>query len=151
MAANTFVQAPVVAALWAISSSREKQETMSSSMPSAAPNLGWSLVIFSFLSFSRFGVWVFDLTTQQLTQVLVPEHQRSKFAGVETSVVNVFEIMGAAAAISFPHTEQFKWLSLGSFVAVTISWTLYAGWVRGQRGHLLHWEKLRLRDRASRR
>ncbi|KAK8138667.1 Solute carrier family 40 member 1 [Apiospora sp. TS-2023a] len=143
--------APVVAALWAISSSREKQETASVSLTSsAAPNLGWSLVIFSFLSFSRFGVWVFDLTTQQLTQVLVPEHQRSKFAGVETSVVNVFEIMGAAAAISFPRTEQFKWLSLASFVAVTISWALYAGWVREQRGHLLHWEKLGFGSSTSR-
>ncbi|KAK7970755.1 Solute carrier family 40 member 1 [Apiospora saccharicola] len=144
--------APVVAALWAISSSREKQETASSSlMSSNAPNLGWSLVIFSFLSFSRFGVWVFDLTTQQLTQVLVPEHQRSKFAGVETSVVKVFEIMGAAAAISFPRTEQFKWLSLASFVAVTISWALYAGWVREHRGHLLHWGKLGFGSRTSRR
>ncbi|KAK7908087.1 Solute carrier family 40 member 1 [Apiospora marii] len=141
--------APVVVALWAISSSREKQETPPSLVSSVAPDLGWSLVIFSFLSFSRFGVWVFDLTTQQLTQVLVPEHQRSKFAGVETSVVNVFEIMGAAAAISFPRTEQFKWLSLASFVAVTISWALYAGWIRGQRGHLLHWEKLGLWGRAS--
>ncbi|KAK8056325.1 hypothetical protein PG993_001552 [Apiospora rasikravindrae] len=144
--------APVVAALWAISSSRENQETTSSLASStSSPGWGLSLVTFSFLSFSRFGVWVFDMTTQQLTQVLVPEHQRSKFAGVETSVVNVFEILGAAAAISFPRTEQFKWLSLASFVAVTISWALYAGWVREQRGHLLHWEKLRLWSRNSRR
>ncbi|KAK7951494.1 uncharacterized protein PG986_007222 [Apiospora aurea] len=135
--------APVVAALWAISSSREGRETTSSPASSPpSPGWGWGLVIFSFLSLSRFGVWVFDLTTQQLTQVLVPEHQRSKFAGVETSVVNAFEILGAAAAISFPQTEQFKWLALASFVAVTVTWALYAGWVKGQRGHLLHWEKL---------
>ncbi|KAK8089125.1 Solute carrier family 40 member 1 [Apiospora hydei] len=143
--------APVLAALWAISLSREGREMTSSPASSTSPDWGWSLVIFSFLSFSRFGVWVFDLTTQQLTQVLVPEHQRSKFAGVETSVVNVFEILGAAAAISFPRTEQFKWLALASFVAVTVSWALYAGWVKGQRGHLLHWEKLGLWGRNARR
>ncbi|KAK6864449.1 hypothetical protein PG995_000977 [Apiospora arundinis] len=143
--------APVVVALWAISSSGETHKTTPSSGSVSSPDWRWSLVIFGFLSCSRFGVWVFDLTTQQLTQVLVPEHQRSKFAGVETSVVNVFEIMGAGAAISFPRTEQFKWLSLASFVAVTVSWTLYAGWVRGQRGHLLHWEKLGLRGINSRR
>ncbi|KAK6841892.1 hypothetical protein PG987_002752 [Apiospora arundinis] len=94
--------APVVVALWAISSSGETHKTTPSSGSVSSPDWRWSLVIFGFLSCSRFGVWVFDLTTQQLTQVLVPEHQRSKFAGVETSVVNVFEIMGAGAAISFP-------------------------------------------------
>ncbi|KAK8114699.1 hypothetical protein PG999_006768 [Apiospora kogelbergensis] len=142
--------APVVVALWAISSSREdKQEMMSSSGSANPPDWRWSLMIFGFLSCSRFGVWVFDLTTQQLTQVLVPAHQRSTFAGVETSVVNVFEILGAGAAISFPRTEQFRWLSLASFVAVTVGWLMYAGWVREQRGHLLHWEKLGVWSRNS--
>ncbi|KAK8049510.1 hypothetical protein PG994_011240 [Apiospora phragmitis] len=121
--------APVVVALWAISSSMEKQETTSSFASSTSPDWGWSL----------------------LTQVLVHAHQRSKFAGVETSVVNVFEILGAGTAISFPRTDQFKWLSLASFVAVMISWALYTGWVKEQRGHLLHWEKLGLWSRTSRR
>lgn len=100
--------------------------------------------MFTFLAFSRFGVWVFDLTTQQLTQMLVTEHQRSTFAGVENTVVNIFEVCGAGSAIAFPRTEQFKWLCLASFVSVMLSWIIYAAWIRRQRGHLIHWRKLGL-------
>ncbi|KAI0009097.1 Ferroporti-1 [Xylariaceae sp. FL0662B] len=138
---------PVVLALWAISAQRDDGESSSISLRQmVADNItlsvGWSIVLFSFLAFSRFGVWIFDLTTQQLTQTLVVEHQRSNFAGVENSVVNIFELLGAGSAIAFPHTEQYKWLALASGVSVIISWIMYAGWVRGQRGHLVHWEKL---------
>ncbi|KAI1503228.1 Ferroportin1-domain-containing protein [Biscogniauxia marginata] len=138
---------PVVLALWAIAAQRDEAEGLFGFARHMAAEkqslgLGWSIVLFSFLAFSRLGVWVFDLTTQQLTQTLVAPHQRSSFAGVENSVVNVFELLGAGAAIAFPQTEQYRWLALASFVAVVISWLMYAGWVRGQRGHLVHWEKL---------
>ncbi|KAI1807375.1 Ferroporti-1 [Daldinia bambusicola] len=138
---------PVVLALWAISAQQDgannliaiSRRIIGEKVP---PNAAWSVVLFSFLAFSRLGVWVFDLTTQQLTQTLVPEHQRSSFAGTENSVVNIFELLGAGAAIAFPRTEQYKWLAFASLVSVLISWVLYAGWVRRQRGHLIHWEKL---------
>ncbi|KAI0136331.1 Ferroporti-1 [Xylariales sp. AK1849] len=142
--------APIVVAIWMISNQREEGEGISAFSKRIAegtsftPNVGWTMVLFSFLAISRFGVWVFDLTTQQLTQTLVPEHQRSSFAGVENSVVNIFEVCGAGAAIAFPKVEQFKWLCLASLVTVFISWVMYAAWVRGQRGHLVHWEKLGL-------
>ncbi|KAI1360012.1 Ferroporti-1 [Xylaria arbuscula] len=133
---------PVVLALWVISPNRDE------SLPALFPRLtdelsvGWSLVLFSFLAFSRLGVWIFDLTTQQLTQTLVHKTQRSSFAGVENSVVNVFEVLGAGAAIAFPRVEQYRWLALASLASVLLSWCLYAWWVRAQRGHLVHWEKL---------
>ncbi|XXG98718.1 hypothetical protein Hte_005047 [Hypoxylon texense] len=137
---------PVVLALWAISALKDEESLSAFARrvlaEQAAPNVGWSVVLFSFLACSRLGVWVFDLTTQQLTQTRVPAHQRSSFAGTENSVVNIFELLGAGAAIAFPRTEQYKWLALASFVTVVISWVMYAGWVRRQRGHLLHWEKL---------
>ncbi|KAI1075067.1 Ferroporti-1 [Whalleya microplaca] len=137
---------PVVLALWAISAQRDEGDSSPLSfrqiiVEKITPDVGWSVVMFSFLAFSRFGVWIFDLTTQQLTQTLVVEHQRSSFAGVENSVVNIFELLGAGAAIAFPYTEQFKWLALASGVIVVISWAMYAVWVRRQRGHLVHWEK----------
>ncbi|KAI2783517.1 Ferroporti-1 [Daldinia loculata] len=138
---------PVVLALWAISAQQDEAENLFAVIrriihEKVPPNAGWSVVLFSFLAFSRLGVWVFDLTTQQLTQTLVPGHQRSSFAGTENSVVNIFELLGAGAAIAFPRTEQYKWLALASLVSVLISWIMYAGWVRRQRGHLIHWEKL---------
>jgi solute carrier family 40 (iron-regulated transporter), member 1 len=126
-------------AIWAISPSVHGQSIIETT---TTPNVPWSLVLFTFLAMSRFGVWVYDMTTSQLTQTLVPERRRSSFAGVENSVVNVFEVLGASAAIAMPRPEQFKWLSLASFLAVLVSWVMYALWLRGQRGHLLHWEKL---------
>ncbi|KAI0151925.1 Ferroporti-1 [Hypoxylon sp. NC0597] len=137
---------PVVLALWAIAAQME-QESISAFArriitEQASPNVGWSIVLFSFLAFSRLGVWVFDLTTQQLTQTLVPQNQRSSFAGTENSVVNIFELLGSGAAIAFPRTDQYKWLATVSLVSVVISWVMYAGWVHQQRGHLVHWEKL---------
>ncbi|KAI1767673.1 Ferroporti-1 [Hypoxylon sp. FL1150] len=137
---------PVTLALWAISAIKDGESLSAFARrvvaEQAPPNVGWSVILFSFLASSRLGVWVFDLTTQQLTQTLVPAHQRSSFAGTENSVVNVFELLGAVAAIAFPRTEQYKWLALASLVSVMISWAMYASWVRRQRGHLVHWEKL---------
>ncbi|KAI1339599.1 hypothetical protein F5Y15DRAFT_78269 [Xylariaceae sp. FL0016] len=138
---------PVVLALWAISAQFTESDSLSGFSRSIMARtvslpIAWSLILFSFLAMSRLGVWVFDLSTQQLTQTLVPAHQRSSFAGVENSIVNMFEVLGAGVAIAFPETEQYGWLALASLAAVAISWLMYAGWVRSQRGHLVHWDKL---------
>ncbi|KAI0172028.1 Ferroporti-1 [Hypoxylon sp. FL1284] len=139
---------PVVVALWAISAQQSRagasvsSQQMTASEPLPTPSVGWSIVLFSFLACSRLGVWVFDLTTQQLTQTLVPARQRASFAGTESSVVNAFELLGAGAAVAFPRTDQYRWLALASFAVVLVSWAMYAAWVRRRRGHLVHWEKL---------
>ncbi|KAI1326278.1 Ferroportin1-domain-containing protein [Xylariaceae sp. FL0255] len=143
MSAQLINTIPVVLALWAISKNNEDQNTPESITTSASNlSIGWSLILFSFLAVSRLGVWIFDLTTQQLSQTLVAPSERSTFAGVENSVVNVFEVLGAGAAVIFPHPEQFRWLALASLIGVTISWAMYCFWVRSQRGHLLHWDRL---------
>ncbi|KAI1298832.1 Ferroportin1-domain-containing protein [Xylaria venustula] len=136
---------PVVLALWVISAQRDAtagEETRALFPRDIRLSVGWSIILFSFLSFSRLGVWIFDLTTQQLTQTLVHKTRRSSFAGIENSVVNVFEVLGAGAAIVFPRVEQYRWLALASLGSVVLGWCLYAWWVRSQRGHLVHWEKL---------
>ncbi|KAI1268790.1 Ferroportin1-domain-containing protein [Xylariaceae sp. FL1019] len=136
---------PVVFALWVISNQRSQEtEDGIDNLVKGTKSLsvGWSVILFSFLAFSRLGVWIFDLTTQQLTQMLVPKTERSSFAGVETSIVNIFEVLGAATAISFPHVSQYRWLALASLISVVISWFMYSLWVRTQRGHLVHWEKI---------
>ncbi|KAI1132489.1 Ferroportin1-domain-containing protein [Nemania abortiva] len=147
---------PVVLALWVISAQRDVEtgqnawtliprfsgNTGSGDDTTMSLSVGWSVILFSFLAFSRLGVWIYDLTTQQLTQTLVHKTQRSSFAGVENSIVNVFEVLGAGAAIAFPNVEQYRWLALASLISVAMSWSLYAWWVRSQRSHLVHWEKL---------
>ncbi|KAI0415622.1 Ferroportin1-domain-containing protein [Xylaria grammica] len=140
---------PVVLALWVISAQRDQTPGEDPRGPTprlagdkAPLSVGWSVILFSFLAFSRLGVWIHDLTTQQLTQTLVHKTQRSSFAGVENAVVNVFEVLGAASAIAFPQVEQYRWLALASLVSVVLSWLMYSWWIRTQRGHLVHWEKL---------
>ncbi|KAI0159522.1 Ferroporti-1 [Xylariaceae sp. FL1272] len=136
---------PVVLAIWAISNQRSQETDNgidSLGKGTQSLSVGWSVILFSFLAFSRLGVWIFDLTTQQLTQMLVPKTERSSFAGVETSIVNIFEVLGAGAAITFPNVSQYRWLALASLVSVVISWFMYSLWVRTQRGHLVHWYKI---------
>ena len=98
--------------------------------------------LFVFISLSRLGLWIFDLTTQQLTQTMVPPSSRSSFAGVENSITNIFELGQWIGAIILHRPEQFKWLVLGSFLCVGLSMIIYAGWVRRVRGHLVHWENM---------
>ncbi|EMR70684.1 putative solute carrier family 40 (iron-regulated transporter) protein [Eutypa lata UCREL1] len=117
---------PVVLAVWAIYPHPDSDsESSSPAAPPPPPSRAWSLALFAFLAFSRFGVWIFDLTTQQLTQTLVPAHERSTFAGVENSVVSVFELLGAGAAVALPRTAQFAYLALASFAAVAGAWAIY--------------------------
>ncbi|KAH7026507.1 uncharacterized protein B0I36DRAFT_366064 [Microdochium trichocladiopsis] len=149
--ANTI---PVVLAIWIITADAKPSTPSSSSTTLTATtittsdtsdtmlNISNSIILFSFLSLSRLGVWVFDLTTQQLTQTLVPPQSRSSFAGVENSITNVFELAGAMASIAFPDPRQYPYLASASLAACVLSWALYAGWVRRRRGHLVHCDKM---------
>lgn len=98
--------------------------------------------MFVFLSLSRLGLWIFDLTTQELTQTGVKSEERSSFAGTEMAFVSLFELVQWIAAAAWPSPDQFHWLASGSLMAVVGSTTLYAVWVRYRRGHLIHPEKL---------
>ncbi len=99
-------------------------------------------MLFLFLSISRLGLWVFDLTTQEVTQSRVTPAQRSSFAGTEMAFVSLFELSQWVFATVFPRPEQFRYLAAGSLAAVGCSLVMYSTWVRRQRGHLVHWEKL---------
>jgi iron-regulated transporter 1 len=101
-----------------------------------------SIILFTTLSLSRLGLWIFDLTTQQLTQTLVPPSHVASFAGVENSFVSLFELLQHVATLVLSRPEEFRYIALGSWVAVGVSSVVYAGWVRCQRGHLVHFEKM---------
>ncbi|KAJ8058287.1 hypothetical protein OCU04_012481 [Sclerotinia nivalis] len=134
---------PVTLILWTLSS------TPSNSIPTLLPRIVPStnsillpLLLFTALSFSRLGLWIFDLTTQQLTQTLVTPTQRSSFTGCEYSLVAFFELGNNVMAMVWSRPEQFKWVALVSLGAVGFSAVMYAGWVRSVRGHLVHWERV---------
>ena len=126
-------QVPVVYALYSFSPT-----PLANIIPSP---LITTVVLFTFLSLSRLGLWVFDLTTQQLTQTLTIPSQRSSFAGVEYSFVALFELLQHVCTIILHRPDQFRWLAAGSCCAVAVSSVAYSGWVRGRRGHLVHWER----------
>ncbi|CAG8973616.1 hypothetical protein HYALB_00002181 [Hymenoscyphus albidus] len=102
----------------------------------------FKLLRFAFLSLSRLGLWIFDLTTQQLTQTLNPPQALSTFTGVEYSFVSFFELCQHLMGIFLGKPEEFMWIASVSSIAVGISSIAYAGWVRHRRGHLVHWEKV---------
>jgi iron-regulated transporter 1 len=140
-----FSQVPVVLALWSLSPG-----TSSGSLPHLVSRILGPLtssqstlafVLFFFLSISRLGLWIYDLTTQQLTQTMTAPSQRSSFTGVEYSFVSLFELGQHIVAIFLHRPEQFKWIALMSFTAVAISTVAYTGWVWKMRGHLVHWER----------
>lgn len=101
-----------------------------------------AFVLFFFLSISRLGLWIYDLTTQQLTQTMTSPSQRSSFTGVENSLISVFELVQHLVAIILHRPEQFKWIALMGWTAVAVSALIYTGWVWRMRGHLVHWERL---------
>lgn len=100
------------------------------------------ITLFFFLSTSRLGLWVFDLTTQQLTQTMTVPSQRSSFAGVENSFVSFFELVQNVSVIILHRPDQFKQVATISFLAVALSTSMYAGWVWRMRGHLIHWDTI---------
>ncbi|MCJ1479464.1 hypothetical protein MMC13_008150 [Lambiella insularis] len=136
---------PVVLAIWYLRPLQSTDQPISSTAASADPFVSrpvTTIIMFTFLSISRLGLWVFDLTTQEITQTRVPSHLRSSFAGTETAFVSLFELSQWAIAAIASKPEYFHWLAVSSFGAVLCSTAGYAVWVRRQRGHLLHWERI---------
>ncbi|KAF7884246.1 uncharacterized protein EAF02_004582 [Botrytis sinoallii] len=129
---------PLTLILWILSTSTSIPNT-----PLLSPNTPLlALFLFTSLSLSRLGLWIFDLTTQQLSQTLIAPTQRSSFAGCEYSLVALFELGNYVMAIIWSRQDQFGWVALVSLVAVGVSTVVYAGWVRTVRGHLVHWERV---------
>jgi iron-regulated transporter 1 len=137
------MQVPVVFALWSLT------PLTPGSLPFLVPQthspnasrLTLAFIIFFFLSVSRLGLWIYDLTTQQLTQIMTIPSQRSSFTGVEYSFISLFELFQNIMTIIFHRPEQFRWIALISLVAVAVSTTGYACWVWNMRGHLIHFER----------
>ncbi|KAF8634919.1 hypothetical protein AX15_000660 [Amanita polypyramis BW_CC] len=87
---------------------------------------------------SRVGLWGFDLCAQVIIQEEVEAEHRGSFSSVEASFQNTFELWSYAVTIVLSKPEQFRYPVLMSPLAIYLAGALFASFVRGRRGHLLH-------------
>ena len=100
------------------------------------------IVFLSGIILARFGLWVVDLTVNQLLQEKVEEEVRGVVNGVQESLNNTLDLAKCILVIMLPAEETFGLLVIASFTSVCLGWLLYALYSRQQRGHLFHFRRL---------
>merc|ERR1711974_519688 len=100
------------------------------------------IVFLSGIILARFGLWVVDLTVNQLLQEKVEEEVRGVVNGVQESLNNSLDLAKCILVILLPAEETFGLLIIASFTSVSLGWLLYALYSRQQRGHLFHFRRL---------
>jgi len=100
------------------------------------------IVFLSGIILARFGLWIVDLTVNQLLQEKVEEEVRGVVNGVQESLNNTLDLAKCILVIMLPAEETFGLLIIASFTSVSLGWLLYALYSRQQRGHLFHFHRL---------
>merc|ERR1712098_236384 len=96
------------------------------------------LVFLAGIILARFGLWIVDLTVNQLLQEKVDEDVRGVVNGVQDSLNNALDLAKCVLVILLPAAETFALLIFASFVSINLGWLMYALYSRSQRGHLFH-------------
>jgi len=100
------------------------------------------IVFLTGIILARFGLWIVDLTVNQLLQEKVEEEVRGVVNGVQESLNNSLDLAKCILVILLPAEETFGLLIIASFTSVSLGWLLYALYSRQQRGHLFHFQRL---------
>merc|ERR1712013_7558 len=100
------------------------------------------IVFLTGIILARFGLWIVDLTVNQLLQEKVEEEVRGVVNGVQESMGNSLDLAKCILVILLPAEETFGLLIIASFTSVSLGWLLYALYSRQQRGHLFHFQRL---------
>ena len=87
---------------------------------------------------SRLGLWGLDLSVQFIVQESVSEESRGSFSACEMGLQNLFELVIFMVTIVWADPVLFRVPVIVSFGAVAISAGCFAGFVRKERGHLIH-------------
>lgn len=87
---------------------------------------------------ARFGLWIFDLSLQQLVQETVAEEYRGVVGGVMNAMNSIMDMLHYVMVIVAPRPEHFTILTLISVGMVTLGALLYAIYLRRVRGHFFH-------------
>jgi solute carrier family 40 (iron-regulated transporter), member 1 len=129
--------------LWNLSPAATSPDNFESS----PPHLLVQLILFSFLSLSLIGHWVYILMVQELEQVEIPTSQRSTFAGTEQSFASFFQLCHWAATMIWSQPEDFRWLALGSIIVLGIGTLIFGVWRKKERaGMEVKYEEIGMGD-----
>uniref|UniRef100_T1JCZ3 Solute carrier family 40 member n=1 Tax=Strigamia maritima TaxID=126957 RepID=T1JCZ3_STRMM len=85
---------------------------------------------------ARFGLWMADLTVNQLLQEEVAEEYRGAVNGVQNSINMVMNMLKFILVVSFPCHQTFGYLIIVSFAFICIGWFLYCIYSYKMRGHI---------------
>ena len=88
----------------------------------------------------RVGLWIFDLSVQQLVQEKVIEEERGVVSGVMNAMNSLMDMLHYVLVIAAPRPEHFNILTIISFAMVALGWLLYSVYVRKSRGHFFHFK-----------
>lgn len=104
----------------------------------------------------RVGLWIFDLSVQQLVQENVKEEERGVVSGVMNVMNSIMDMLHYVLVIAAPRPEHFRILTVISVGMVTLGLVLYAAYVRKVRGHFFHmmdfcrWTMRKIKERRAR-
>ena len=69
---------------------------------------------------ARFGLWIVDLTINQILQERVAEERRGVVNGVQDSINNTFDLLKCVFVILLPSEETFALLIFISFASINL-------------------------------
>lgn len=103
-----------------------------------------SVLLFGGIALSRIGLWSFDLCQLKVLQLALDDHpRRNRLTALQIALQNLFHLAKYVVTLAAATPAQFKWTALVSYVAIVAGGVAYAAYLRGVRGHLLHFEWLR--------
>ena len=87
-----------------------------------AEKYGSVSVFLSGIILARFGLWIVDLTINQILQERVEEDKRGVVNGVQDSINNSLDLLKCVLVIFLPHQETFALLIFFSFASINIGY-----------------------------
>ena len=79
---------------------------------------------------ARFGLWIFDLAVSQLIQERVIEEERGVVSGVMKAMNSNMDMLHYIMVIIAPRPQEFPYLTVISFISVTMGMIFYMFYVR---------------------
>ena len=97
--------------------------------PGISINLSVALVLVG-VTAARFGLWIFDLAVSQLIQERVAEEERGVVSGVMKAMNSNMDMLHYVMVIVAPRPQEFPYLTVVSFVSVTVGMIFYLVYLR---------------------